>query len=64
MTEKQFRQLKEGDVVRNKSSLDGYIVMGNFGDRVTAVRIADLTNPSEWELLMKAEHKKPDEVQT
>ena len=49
MTEEQFAALKPGDLVRHKSSARALIVHANFGRRVTAVRIADLTNPSEWD---------------
>ena len=51
MTEDQFRKLKRGDIVRNKGSADSYVVTSHYGDRVTAVRTADLTNPSEWLLI-------------
>ena len=50
MTPKQFRGLKPGDLVRHKSKGSrAHIVHGNYGDRVTAVRTVDLTNPSEWD---------------
>jgi len=52
MTEEQFRKLRDGDIVRHKSegSLP-YIVTGNYGGRVTAVRSQDMTNPIEWDLI-------------
>ena len=48
MTPAQFRELKPGDIVRHKSGSGPYLVHANYGGRVTAVRIADLTNPEEW----------------
>lgn len=49
MTEEQFAALQPGDLVRHKSSGSALIVHANFGRRVTAVRVADLTNPAEWD---------------
>jgi hypothetical protein len=31
------------------------MVVTNYGTRVTAVKIADVTNPSEWEIYDKDE---------
>lgn len=45
-----FKNLKPGDVVKNTLSGNRFMVHSNYGDRVTAVQTADLTNPSEWEL--------------
>lgn len=46
---KSIRQLKIGDIIKHAST-DGktYIVTNNYGDRVTAVASADVTNPGEW----------------
>lgn len=54
MTKEEFKGLEVGDIVRHKSkgSLP-YIITGNYGDRVTAVRSQDLTNPIEWEVVRK-----------
>lgn len=46
---KDFKDLRRGDLVKSKSSGVVYIVSSNYGGRVTAVKTADLTNPSEWE---------------
>lgn len=43
--------LQNGDIIRNKSGSESYIVTGNYGTHVTAVRTVDVTNPSEWEVL-------------
>jgi len=57
MTRKEFQDLSVGDVIRHKSQPafagQGYVVTATFGDRVTAVRTADVTNPDEWELAVK-----------
>ncbi len=51
MTRDQFKALKPGDLVRNTGSSSAYIVHANYGDRVTAAKTVDLTNPSEWLLV-------------
>ena len=56
MTKEDFASLSEGDIVRHKTSAEALIVHANYGGRVTAVRIADLTNPSEWDLIFRASH--------
>ena len=56
MTKTQFKKLKPGDLVRHVlSGSTAYVVTANYGERVTAVRTMDLTNPSEW---IKVEVKK------
>lgn len=47
---KSIKELKSGDVVVSKVTGLAYIVHENYGDRATAVRTADITNPIEWEL--------------
>lgn len=51
MTDDQMRRLQPGDVVRGKGRGESYIVTGNYGERVTAVRTADITNPAEWDVI-------------
>ncbi len=46
-------ELKPGMIVRGKSTGQAFMVIVNFGDRVTAVSTADVTNPDEWEVLKK-----------
>ena len=54
MTLEDLINLNPGDVVKHASKdSDTYIVTGNYGGRVIAVRIADLTNPTEWILVSK-----------
>jgi hypothetical protein len=40
--------LKPGDIIRGKSSGQVYVVTANYGNHVTAVASADVTNPGEW----------------
>lgn len=49
---KSITDLESGQIIRGKLSGNVYIVTGNYGDRVTAVQTADVTNPDEWELLI------------
>lgn len=59
MTREDFQDLRPGDVVRGKAFSQVYIVTANYGDRVTAVRTADLTNPPEWDLVAKTRQITP-----
>ena len=49
----EFTKLKPGDTVRHKSGSQEFMVFANYGDRITAVAVADLTNPEEWEVVSK-----------
>lgn len=49
MTEKELRDLEVGDIVRNKSGSEGYVITGSYGNRAIGVRTIDITNPSEWD---------------
>lgn len=49
MTPAQLKGLRRGDLVRHKSGGGNLVVLANYGDRVTAVTSADLTNPNEWD---------------
>lgn len=53
MCTRQLRTLREGDIVRNKATGNAYIVTGNYGTHVTAVRTIDITNLDEWEIIAK-----------
>ncbi len=55
MTQEEFNSLAPGDVVKHVLGGYDYIVTANYGDRVTAVRTIDMTNPSEWVLIIKAQ---------
>jgi hypothetical protein len=52
MSHADMSALKPGDIVRGVRG-ESYVVTANYGDRVTAVRTADLTNPHEWEIVRK-----------
>lgn len=54
MTEDELRSLKPGDVVRHRRNGQSFQVLGNFGGRVTAVDLADVTNPNEWEVVSRS----------
>mgnify|MGYP001560911605 CR=1 FL=1 len=58
MTEDSFKNLQRGDIVRHKEFEQTYVVTENYKGRVTAVTSVDITNPSEWELLLKAQHER------
>lgn len=47
---KSIKDVKLGLVVRGRASGEAYIVTANYGDRATAVRTQDITNPDEWEI--------------
>ena len=53
MTQKEFRNLQVGDIVRGRISGMAFIVTDNYGDRAVAVRVVELTNPCEWLLVRK-----------
>lgn len=45
---KGISDFKVGTVIRHKHGAQALIVTGNYGDRATAVRTVDISNPSEW----------------
>jgi len=49
MKVEEMKNLKRGDIVKNDGSGNSYVVTANYGDRITAVRTVDITNPSEWQ---------------
>jgi len=44
-------ELKPGMTVRHKGSSDAYLIHACYGNRATAVRTVDITNPIEWEII-------------
>jgi hypothetical protein len=62
VTERQFRQLREGDLIAHRASDLIFLVTGNYGGRVTAVRTVDVTNAEEWRLARKVRDEAPEEV--
>lgn len=57
MTEQQFKALRLGDLIRPKGEVHSFVVMDNYGGRITAVRTVDVTNPIEWDLMYTAQHE-------
>lgn len=56
VTNQQFDNLKPGDRVINTGSKETYDVLKNLNSgRVMLVKAIDATNPSEWELVVKAQ---------
>ena len=60
MSENEMRKLQVGDIVRGKLTGMVFVVTANYGNRVTAVRTVDITNPDEWEAL-SVQHNYEDE---
>lgn len=56
MTEKEFRGLQTGDIIRGITKKDLYIITANYGTHMTAVRVIDICHPSEWDLIFKSNH--------
>lgn len=49
MTNEEMGNLQRGDMVKHASfGSVVYVVTGNYGGRITAVRSVDLMNPQEW----------------
>ncbi len=51
MTQEEFKNLKQGDVVRGKYTGDSFVVTANYGRYVIAVRTVQLNTPDEWYLI-------------
>ena len=51
VTKDEMRALQPGDIIQHKGLRIGYIVAANYGTRITAVQTADVTNPSEWDVI-------------
>lgn len=58
MTSEEMKALKPGDVIRHAGDRHAYMVTGNYGGRVTAVRTVDATNPNEWVLEAKSTYQR------
>ena len=61
MTEKEFKNLKAGDIVIGKASGNEYVITNNYGDYVTInviiIKECEITNSDEWDLIKKKEEK-------
>lgn len=44
----EFSEAEVGSLIRHVDGGLSFVVTGNFGDRLTAVRSIDVTNPPEW----------------
>ncbi len=62
MTKGELYSLCTGDVVIGEFSGLAYVVTANYGNRVTAVRSVDITNPDEWLLSSRIPKRKPINV--
>lgn len=50
MLRSELKHLTRGTVIHSDITNETYIVTGNYGSHVTAVKTVDVTNPSEWSL--------------
>lgn len=63
MTDEQLKALGPGDIIKHKSGApDGIMVTRNYGDRVTAVKTFDITNPYEWILVAVSKYESPHAI--
>jgi hypothetical protein len=59
MKQDELDSLQRGDIVKHKGDSRTFVVTGNYGGRVTAVATVDITNPAEWEIVVKMTETKP-----
>ena len=59
MTQQEFDSLEFGDVVQHATG-QTWLVTGNYGTHVSAVRTVDMTHPDEWRLVYKAHYRDMD----
>ncbi len=57
MTTEQLRALQTGDIIQSKTTGVSYVVTGNYGDHVTAVKTVDVTHASEWRVIVKRQEQ-------
>lgn len=64
MNKEELYSLERGDIVSDSND-NRYIVTANYGGRVTAVKTVDITNPIEWNVILKSSYKEKEiEYQT
>jgi len=65
MKKEEFNSLDLGDIIRHTSpqKTSVYMVTGNYGGRVTAVKTVDLTNPDEWLIVSKVTEREGLSIQ-
>lgn len=50
----RIADLQRGDIIRNKGGNgDSLLVTATYHKRATAIRTVDVTNPAEWELVIR-----------
>lgn len=57
MTQEEFKNLREGDIIQGQFQQEAYIVTGNYGSHVTVVRTLDITNYYEWQVIRQPPEK-------
>lgn len=57
MKHEELKRLERGDIVKHVGDPTVYVVTANYGERVTATSTVDITNPPEWEIVLKVEHR-------
>lgn len=58
MTNDEFARLQPGQPVAHAMQPDVvYMVWANYGGHVTAIRVADMTNPAEWIIIGEARRR-------
>lgn len=62
MNREEMENLKDGDIISHRVHKGHFMVTANYGDRVTAVKTVDITNPDEWEIESKIEIRRLDAV--
>ena len=55
MSREEMINLQPGDSIIHKNGVSPYTVVSNYGDMATAIaiKITNITNPSEWDLVSK-----------
>lgn len=54
MRKKEFDNLQRGDIVRQKTGHDSYLITQELGNaKFIGVRTISVTNPQEWDLAVK-----------
>jgi hypothetical protein len=51
VNKEQFKNLKQGDIVRNTCSGNEYVVTSKYDEYVTAVKSVNMTHPEDWTLV-------------
>ena len=59
MKDSTFKELNRGDLIRHKNHSTTFIVSANYGKYITAITSVDMSNPSEWDLVLKANYDQP-----